>query len=135
MISDGARHEVAVTMAAFRYYYEESLQNKEYGKPDCVADLLCKRLRKIMEEKVTPAKRKRGAKPFKAEDGAIDDESLLQMYHEGIVKDILRTVQRGAVDFVYDPMILLELYEYDQDIAFKWKNDTFYVWTEGVLEA
>ena len=51
------------------------------------------------------------------------------------MKDILRTVQRGAVDFVYDPMILLELYEYDQDIAFKWKNDTFYVWKEGVLEA
>lgn len=135
MISDGVKREAAVTMANFNNYYEESLRNKKYGKPECVATLLCEKLRKLMELNVIPSRSKWIGKMSPATSGESQEQYLLETYHRILINDVLKTIRSGAIDFIYDPIILLELYQYEQKISFKWKDGTFYVWKEDVNEA
>lgn len=134
MISDGVKKEAAVIMATFNYYYEESMQNKRYGKPECVAALLCEKINQLMKSKVIPLRRRWVEKnPLCSDD--TQDSYLLETYHRILINDILKVIRSGAIDFIYDPLVLLEIYQYEQEISFSWKNGVFYVWKEKANEA
>lgn len=135
MLTDGVKREIAVTMAAFRKYYDDAVNNKRYGEPQCVADLMCKKLKDLMTENVSPGKKQQRAGALEKLPDEPEDHYMLRVYHEAIIRDILKNIGKGYTDYVYDPLLLFELYAYEPQLAFSWKNGAFFVRKEGTDEA
>lgn len=127
IIGSEIRREIAATMSAFEKHYSNA-QTTINGKPEKVAELMCEKLREEMHEHIVPCGKKCSRESPELHDEREHGTTYeLNIYHRQYINDVLKTIRRGEVDFVYNPEWLFELYFYEPRMTFVWRDGVFLV--------
>ena len=107
-----------------------AVKNGEYE--DWAYDIMCHRLMEIIRQNISPIGAQWPKKCRDEEDGT--EVGLSKAYHRVYIKDILKTIRGGGVDYVYDVDVLCELYSYEPELDFMYRDGAFYVRRKGAWD-
>lgn len=119
-------------MTAFEKYYHKA-QLTTYGEPEKVAELLCEKIRWLIEDNIHPSGKKQvyGFYSGSTKNEDMTDTFFLEMCHRQYINGVLRTIRHGEEDYVFNPEWLFEIYEYEPAMKFTWEDGVFVVWKEA----